>query len=1004
MKLPVIAYDTASRRRVLGGQRTYFGSYAQKSVAPPPTALSIPTPGPSSAQSQASTQPQVQRDILRLLTDRNIYQVLQAGHADPGLLKPDIVVSLGEVLFLGRLDNHLAQRAYLEWRRLIQQPQDDFWFLACLPTQRVRYASLAMEFFNSLPPALLVLLVTAPAFSILPLVVTSDAQTIQATIDVYHAVVGVFLRSAEHHELYLRALSSSIANQLLRKLATHIHLGQVLSLFNELFSTAPNIRGQPAPIASIVGILVRQGLVQSLMGIIIQSPSGTEHLQISGAAEFILTLFVTTPPALQKALALELAPLALRCCFRTEGPSSLSLRLKYSGQIAVVCLCVLLSLLDTKDDYMADYDQGDGNTSLVAVKTALKAYTDSVTAFAKELKLTARVTLPLMTALHTVAMLLSVRATPMNLNESFYNLLGMLSLGSNAVRLSTAFASGTDNPFVSGFSIPTRFAADKTNTRFFMSQLTEELASHDFFSTLMNMIVVNPTNSVLQNTIAQILLNVAILGYYSAKQFRYVAIDSGFVDRLQALIWKPPMRRSVLDIFYQRMVLSLFGIVTGATETHYFNRAFSKISLLNNLYRPEHTAIVPNSIQDIRSFAANMPNDTRAQLIEVVLGFAPFTTYSKNILEHVSLTPVMYDDNHRRFLQQIVTVPQHMANVNMTTAMETGAERAQNWRANTPIPRARWTPRTGVMNTSATPPPSKVVITNKTQPDTTADPTPVSRALTTLRAGAAVSAATTSLASASRGTPGLGPILPVVSTPPVLQTPGNDLTTNVRLQPMNLPTSGDKSGFGDRLERPFDRKIFSACSRLSERATDSPSLPGGTESSNLRELTVRDFQRWHRQSFEATDKPETRTVGTPGSARPAPLRGTTRQVGAVDSPVQLVGRSPPLGGLRGFPSRLPPGTGSAQPLQTGGLTPTTQYISLRQRPVSSADQPPRSSISVSGRTASGGSPVRAASQIREQPLVSFTGRSMSQTRELPRQQAPYTRSGYVEVRRIAGQK
>lgn len=754
MRLPVIAYDIASRRKVLGTQRTYWSTYD----APASQAHAIsPTLGLNKQERPFTDRDDFKKgtDFLRALLERSS----PSGGLDASTVPLSILLQQGNVnfmaefVFLGPLSDDRAQRYYNEWRILTKQTQLQLWTNQIPVEQRINLANLMIDSLGRATPSALQPLPSVPALLTLPLMilgstergfpVSSYSKEDLSVLECLRSIIITLIRCGNLQDIVLSTFLQPINISFFKRLLSAMHYSEVFTILSETLSTTPSYSGTVAPITTIRNALVKERLLNTLMGFIYgqNQVRGMEHSLALSSAEFLMGFLLSAPVPLQRTVLMTIAPDCIKCTFDVatitspSTPVTYSLRLKQLGLFTVLCFCVLLQDAEanptlvspdlaskkplgvTTDIDLRGRSKSNKPTSSTStpwlddkdkpLNPLFQYYLEAVVSFSNILSSCLRsgtVTAQLLIILKTFALLLTVRSTPMNTNDSFYGVFGSTPTDSNLVKLLNCFLSGSVNPNITGYSIPARFASEKTITRNIMLKICFELERTGSYRNLIELARSNPHNSVLHSAVAQIFLNTAILGYYSPILFKFLLQSSRLSESLSEMTYIPAPRRTSFYCFCKGIVQGLINISTGATETHILSRRLANLPLLQGIYQTENQVILATALSGLAVFQKNSPNDTRSQLVDTLIKDSGLVIYSKNVLELHSLQVTAYDFNHKQFMQKLAAakaaspalggspIESSPQTGDMTAArqgQETGSERSRNWRASTPLPKRR---------------------------------------------------------------------------------------------------------------------------------------------------------------------------------------------------------------------------------------------------------------------------------------------------------------------------
>ena len=754
MRLPVIAYDIASRRKVLGTQRTYW------SIVDAPTlqVYAVPsTLGLDRQERSSADRDDFKRgtDFLRILLERGSSSGGLGGSSLPLgiLLQQGNINFMAEFVFLGPLSDEKAQKHYNEWRKLTKQTQLQFWANQLPVEQRVSLANLMVDALGRATPSALQPLPSVPTLLSLPLMILGSAdrgfpiasysKEDLLVLEYFKSLIITLIRCGDLQDIVLSTFLQPTNISFFKRFLSTMHYSDVYTILSEVLSTTPSYSGTVAPITTIRNALVKERLLNTLMGFIYGQNQirGMEHSLSLSSAEFIMGFLLSAPVPLQRTVLMTIAPDCIKCTFdaasitSTSTPITYSLRLKQMGLLTVLCFCVLLQDAEANPTLVSpelaskkplgmttDIDlKGRSRSNQTASPSGtpwlddkdkplnhlFQYYVEAIASFSSILVSCLRsgtVTAHLLVTLRTLALLLTIRSTPMNTNDSFYGVFGSNMTDSNLVKLLNCFLSGTVNPHVTGYSIPARFASEKAITRNIMLKLCFELERTGSYRNLLELARSNPHNSILHSAIAQILLNTAILGYYSPVLFKFVLQSSKLSDFLTEITYVPPSYRNSFYCFCKGVVQGLINISTGATEAHILSRRLANLPLLQSVYQTENQVILASALSGLTVFQKNSPNDTRSQLVDTLLKDPGLAVYSKNVLEVHSLQINTYDFNHKQFLQKFAVAksaspsfggtpiepsPRTGNTIVTRQGQETGSERSKNWRASTPLPKKR---------------------------------------------------------------------------------------------------------------------------------------------------------------------------------------------------------------------------------------------------------------------------------------------------------------------------
>lgn len=754
MKLPVIAYDMASRRKVLGSQRTYW------SIIDAPTSqinAGSSTFGLDRQERSSADKDDFRRgtDFLRMLSERGtISGGLNISSVPLGVLLQQANVNfMAEFIFLGPLPDDKAQKYYAEWRAFTKQAPVRLWVTQIPLEQRLNVANLMVDALGRATPSSLQPLPSVPALLSLPLIILGSAERgfpvnsyskeDLLVLEYFKSIIITLIRSGDLQDIVLSTFLQPMNISFFKRLLSAIYYSDVFTILSEILSTTPSYSGTVAPITTIRNTLIKERLLSTLMGFIYGQNQtwDMEHSLALSSAEFLMGFLISAPAPLQRTVLMTIAPDCAKYTFdvvsisNINTPTTYSFRLKQLGLFTVLCFCVLLqdaeanptlvsSELSSKKPPNMTTDlelksRSKSNKTASATSTLwlddkdkplnslFQHYMEAVVSFSNIITSHLRsgiITAQLLITLKTFALLLTIRSTPMNTNDSFYGVFGSNMTDSNLVKLLNCFLSGSVNPHVTGYSIPARFASEKAITRNIMIKICFELERTGTYRNLIELARCNPHNSILHSAIAQILLNTAILGYYSPVLFKFILQSSRLSDFLSEITYLPASRRTSFYCFCKGITQGLINISTGATEAHVLSRRLANLPLLQGVYQTESQVILATALSGLDVFKKSNLNDTRSQLVDILVKDQGLIIYSKNVLEPHSLQVNAYDFNHKQFMQKLAAAkstspsygerpvemsPQMGKAASAQQGQESGSERAKNWRASTPMPKKR---------------------------------------------------------------------------------------------------------------------------------------------------------------------------------------------------------------------------------------------------------------------------------------------------------------------------
>lgn len=771
MKLPVIAYDMASRRKVLGSQRTYWSIHdaPASQMNPIPSAFGLDRQDRSSAEKDDFRKG---TDFLCMLSERGtISGGLNVSAVPLGILLQQANVNfMAEFMFLGPLSDDRAHRYYTDWRTLTKQTPLRLWVTQIPLEQRLNVISLMVDALGRATPSSLQPLPSVPALLSLPLMILGSAERgfpvnsyskeDLLVLEYFKSIIITLIRCGDLQDIVLSTFLQPMNISFFKRLLSAMYYSDVFTILSELLSTTPSYSGTVAPITTIRNALIKERLLSTLMGFVYGQNQARDigHSLALSSAEFIMGFLISAPAPLQRTVLMTIAPDCIKYTFdvvsitNINTPATYSLRLKQMGLFTVLCFCVLLqdaeanptlvsaelaskkppgmtTDLDLKSRSKSNKTTSPANTSWLddrdkPLNPMFQYYLEAAVSFSNILTSHLRsgiITTQLLITLKTFALLLTVRSTPMNTNESFYGVFGSSTTDSNLIKLLNCFLSGSVNPHVTGYSIPARFASEKAITRNIMIKICFELERTGSYRNLIELARCNPHNSILHSAIAQILLNTAILGYYSPVLFKFILQSSKLSDFLAEMTYLPASRRTSFYCFCKGIVQGLINISTGATEAHVLSCRLANLPLLQSVYQTENQVILATALSGLDVFKKSSPNDTRSQLVDTLIKDQGLAMYSKNVLEIHSLQVNAYDFNHKQFMLKLaaaksaspsfggggpVEASPQMANIaGARQGQETGLERAKNWRAGTPVPKKRDTKSKRGSQTAMTQPP-----------------------------------------------------------------------------------------------------------------------------------------------------------------------------------------------------------------------------------------------------------------------------------------------------------